>query len=126
MGSRGNDCFGGGRTYSLSFAEIVLRWSITSTWPASMAARLGEVFSCDTFGGMESLPSPSLTHLMDDLFFGGETGVLRLMRIGRSSFSGISCLSSWSGLVSGLQARFMIRAPEPRDVVAGIKRELEP
>lgn len=123
MGSRGNDCFGGGRTYSLSFAEIVLRWSITSTWPASMAARLDEAFGCDAFGGVAPPSPPSLAHLIDDLFCGGETGAFKLKRIGRWSFNGISFLSSSSGLDSGLHARFMIGAPGLTCVVAGIKRE---
>ena len=90
-----------------------------------MAARLDEVFSCDAFSGVASPPSPSLAHLMDDLFCGGETGAFKLKRIGRS-LSGMSFLSSCSGLDSGLHARFIIGAPGLTCVAAGIKRELQP
>ena len=111
--------------HSLRFAEIVLRWLVTSTWPASMAVRLDEVISRGMFSIVAS-PSPSLSRLMDDLLRGGEIGTFRLKRTGRGSFSGILFLGSSFGLVSGLQARFMIGAPGRCCVPMSVTRELQP
>lgn len=101
MGRR--DSAGDGRMHWLSEDEKIPRWSVTWTWPASMAARLGGGGCCwDVF-----LPGLLLPRRRRR---GGETGASRLAMIGVVLlFSWLHSVSAGGlGLASGSRVRFMM------------------
>lgn len=96
-----------GRANSPNLAEKMPRWSVTSTSPASMAARLGVMFRSCPGGDVRLLFGVDLTSVAR--FCGGETGALRLANAGTGGVG-----SGWSfgsgSTLSELGERFMIRA----------------
>lgn len=69
-----------GRANSPSLAEKMPRWSVTSTSPASMAARLGVVFDSSSRAGVSAVSAVDLLSIAR--LCGGDTGALRLANAG--------------------------------------------
>lgn len=79
--------------YRLSEEEKIPKWSVTWTWPASMAARSGDGCCLDALGIFSSRLDAFLSGRGRRL--GGETGASRLATMG------IFLLSSWHSFFAG-------------------------